>query len=97
MPFVEWIYCRMVVTSYTEEFPCPIAPARMFRALIVEASDLIPRLLPQFIRSVELVQGNGGAGSIEQVNFTEGTSTIDLRNGQPQRHQLCSIIFEHGS
>lgn len=66
----------MGVTSYTQEFRCPIAPDRMFRALIVESSDLIPRLLPQFIRSVELVQGDGGAGSIEQVNFTEGTSTF---------------------
>ncbi|PKH93986.1 hypothetical protein CRG98_049781, partial [Punica granatum] len=61
----------MGVTSFTQEFPCPISPARMFRALIVESSDLIPRLLPQFIKSVELVEGDGGAGSIERVNFTE--------------------------
>ncbi|PKI36896.1 hypothetical protein CRG98_042711, partial [Punica granatum] len=61
----------MGVTSFTQEFPCPISPALMFRALIVESSALIPRLLPQLIKSVELVEGDGGAGSIEQVNFTE--------------------------
>ncbi|KAK4795429.1 hypothetical protein SAY86_013423 [Trapa natans] len=63
----------MGVRTHTQEISCPIAPARMFRALIVEASSLIPRLLPQFIRNVELVQGDGGAGSIEQVNFTEAS------------------------
>ncbi|OWM71180.1 hypothetical protein CDL15_Pgr011307 [Punica granatum] len=63
----------MGVTSFTQEFPCPISPALMFRALIVESSALIPRLLPQLIKSVELVEGDGGAGSIEQVNFTEAS------------------------
>lgn len=65
----------MGATTITQELTCPIAPARMFKALIVESNTLIPKLLPQFIKSVELVQGNGGAGSIEQVNFTEGTYT----------------------
>lgn len=63
----------MGVTSFTQEFTCPIAPDRMFKALIVDSKTLIPNLLPQFIKSVDLVQGDGGAGSIEQVNFTEGT------------------------
>jgi len=63
----------MGATSITQELTCPIAAARMFKALIIEANALIPKLLPQFIKSVELVQGDGGAGSIEQVNFTEGT------------------------
>ncbi|XP_030528174.1 major strawberry allergen Fra a 1.07-like [Rhodamnia argentea] len=63
----------MGATSITQELTCPIAPARMFKALIVESNALIPKLLPQFIKSVELVQGDGGAGSIEQVNFTEAS------------------------
>lgn len=62
----------MGVTSITQEFLCPIAPARMFKALIIDSKNLIPRLLPQFIASVDVTQGDGGAGSIEQVNFTEG-------------------------
>lgn len=44
----------------------------MFKALILDSSNLIPKLLPQFIKNVELIQGDGGAGSIEQINFTEG-------------------------
>ncbi|KAM1086588.1 hypothetical protein ACFX2B_012080 [Malus domestica] len=63
----------MGVTSITQEFLCPIAPARMFKALIIDSKNLIPKLLPQFIASVDVTQGDGGAGSIEQVNFTEGS------------------------
>lgn len=62
----------MGVTNFTQEFTCPIAPSRMFKALILDSSNLIPKLLPQFVKSVDLIQGDGGAGSIEQVNFTEG-------------------------
>lgn len=62
----------MGCTSLTQEIPCPIAPARMFKALIVDSNKLIPKLLPQFIASVDVIQGNGGPGTIEQVNFTEG-------------------------
>ncbi|KAF8041655.1 hypothetical protein BT93_A0297 [Corymbia citriodora subsp. variegata] len=63
----------MGATTISQELTCPISPARMFKALIVESNALIPKLLPQFIKSVELVQGDGGAGSIEQVNFTEAS------------------------
>lgn len=45
----------------------------MFNALIVDSSSLIPKLLPQFIESVNIIQGDGGQGSIEQVNFSQGT------------------------
>ncbi|KAH7842375.1 hypothetical protein Vadar_004581 [Vaccinium darrowii] len=45
----------------------------MFTALIVDSKNLIPKLLPQFIKSVEVVEGDGGAGSIEQVNFSEAS------------------------
>ena len=62
----------MGVTIFRQEFVCPISAARMFTALIVDSKNLIPKLLPQFIASVDVIQGNGGSGSIEQVNFTEG-------------------------
>jgi hypothetical protein len=62
----------MGVTSFTQEFSCPIAPSRMYKALILESANLIPKLLPQFIKNVVVIQGDGGPGSIEQVNFTEG-------------------------
>ncbi|KAK0608370.1 hypothetical protein LWI29_029777 [Acer saccharum] len=64
----------MGVTSLSQEYTCPISPSRMFKALIVDSKNLIPKLLPEFIKSVHTVQGDGEPGSIEQVNFTEGSS-----------------------
>ncbi|XP_009793896.1 pathogenesis-related protein STH-2-like [Nicotiana tabacum] len=63
----------MGVAIFTQEFTSPIAPIRLFKALIVDSKSLIPKLLPQFVESVDLLQGDGGAGSIEQVNFTKGS------------------------
>ncbi|XVF56644.1 hypothetical protein PTKIN_Ptkin06aG0136500 [Pterospermum kingtungense] len=63
----------MGVTSFSQEFTSPVDAARMFKALIIDANTLIPKLLPQFIKSVDVIQGDGGAGTIEQVNFTQGS------------------------
>lgn len=61
----------MGVTTFTHEYSSPVAPSRMFKALITDSSNLLPKLLPQFIKDVS-VQGDGEAGTIEQVNFAEG-------------------------
>ncbi|KAI6692997.1 hypothetical protein NL676_020707 [Syzygium grande] len=45
----------------------------MFKALILDGDTLIPKLLPQAIKSVELIHGDGGPGSIKQMNFAEGS------------------------
>ncbi|KAK4425914.1 Major strawberry allergen Fra a 1.08 [Sesamum alatum] len=63
----------MGVTRIAQEFSSPIAPGRLFKALILDSNNLIPKLLPQPIKSVDILQGDGGAGSIEQVNFTESS------------------------
>ncbi|PKH99184.1 hypothetical protein CRG98_049671, partial [Punica granatum] len=59
----------MVVTCFTQEFKTVIAPSRMFRALILDSHNLIPKIAPQGIKSIEFIQGDGGAGSIKQTNF----------------------------
>ncbi|XP_010245449.1 PREDICTED: major allergen Pru ar 1-like [Nelumbo nucifera] len=62
----------MGVTTYTQEFTTSIAPSKMFKALILDSHNLIPKLMPQSIKSIEIIQGDGGAGSIKQTNFPEG-------------------------
>ncbi|KAA8543146.1 hypothetical protein F0562_021359 [Nyssa sinensis] len=61
----------MGVTCFTQEFSTPVAPAKMFKALIVDSHNLIPKLVPQSIKSIEFIEGDGGAGSIKQTNFPE--------------------------
>ncbi|XP_030463169.1 major allergen Pru ar 1-like [Syzygium oleosum] len=62
----------MGVTTYAQEFTTPVAPSRMFKALILDSHNLIPKIAPQGIKSIEFVEGDGGAGSIKVTNFAEG-------------------------
>lgn len=62
----------MGFASYTDEYTSPIAASRIFKASIVDSHNLIPKLLPQGIQSIELIQGDGGAGSIKKINFIDG-------------------------
>lgn len=62
----------MGISIFTQEYSSPIAASRMFEALIIDSRSLLPKLLPQFIKDVNVIEGDGGAGSIEQVNFSEG-------------------------
>ncbi|XP_027339330.1 pathogenesis-related protein STH-2-like [Abrus precatorius] len=63
----------MGVSTYTHDYSSPVAPSRMFKALITDSRTLLPKLLPQFIKEVKVIQGDGEAGSIEQVNFAEAS------------------------
>ncbi|KOM33469.1 pathogenesis-related protein STH-2-like [Vigna umbellata] len=63
----------MGITTYTQEYSSTVAPSRMFKALIVDSKNLLPKLLPQFVKDVNVIQGDGEAGSIEQVNFNEAS------------------------
>ncbi|XP_030545592.1 major allergen Pru ar 1-like [Rhodamnia argentea] len=70
----------MGVFTFMDEYSSPIPAARLFRALIVDSHNLIPKLMPQTIKSIDIVPGEGGAGSIRQINFTEGSQISCIKN-----------------
>ncbi|CAI9119001.1 OLC1v1020648C1 [Oldenlandia corymbosa var. corymbosa] len=63
----------MVAITYDHEVISSIPPARLFNAFIVNGDELIPKVLPQAIKSVEILEGDGGAGSIKVTTFGEGS------------------------
>ncbi|KAL1802466.1 hypothetical protein ACET3Z_031113 [Daucus carota] len=62
----------MGFASFTDEYTSVVAPSRIFKASILGSHNLIPKLLRQGIKSIEVIQGDGEAGSIKQVNFIDG-------------------------
>ncbi|KAJ0511372.1 putative Bet v I/Major latex protein [Helianthus annuus] len=60
----------MGVLTYTDEHTSPVPPARIFKASILDSHTLMPKLLPDAIKSIEFIKGDGGAGSIKQINFS---------------------------
>ncbi|XP_062150338.1 major allergen Pru ar 1-like [Alnus glutinosa] len=70
----------MGVIAYTDEYTSPIPPARLFKALVIDAHNLIPKLLPQVVKSIQIIQGDGGAGSIRKITFAEGSQFSTVKN-----------------
>ncbi|KAF8012144.1 hypothetical protein BT93_I0317 [Corymbia citriodora subsp. variegata] len=61
----------MGVVTYSQEFKSAVAPLRMFKALVLDSHNIIPKIVPGGIKSVEFIEGDGGVGSIKQTNFGE--------------------------
>ncbi|KAK7303738.1 hypothetical protein RJT34_14651 [Clitoria ternatea] len=70
----------MADLTFTEEFTSTVQAGRLFKALILDAPNLIPKLLPQAIKNIQLVEGNGGPGSIQQITIAEGDKTKHLKH-----------------
>ncbi|KAI3469330.1 hypothetical protein Pfo_025993 [Paulownia fortunei] len=63
----------MGIVTDIEEFTSSIPAPRLFKALILEADNLIPKIAPQAIQNIEILEGNGGPGTIKQINFAPGS------------------------
>lgn len=62
----------MGVFTYELEVVTRIPPSRMFQALVLDGDNLIPKIVPETIKNVELIEGNGGPGSIKKITFGRG-------------------------
>ena len=65
----------MGVITYDMEVTSSIPPAKMFQAFVLDADTLIPKVLPQAFKSVEILEGDGGAGTTKLITFGEGQYT----------------------
>ncbi|XP_047979878.1 probable intracellular pathogenesis-related protein T1 [Salvia hispanica] len=63
----------MVAITYDIEIPSSVAAAKMFKAMVLDADILIPKIMPQAIKNVEIVEGDGGAGTVKIIHFGEGS------------------------
>lgn len=67
----------MGVFTFEDETTSPVAPATLYKALVTDADNVIPKALDSF-KSVENVEGNGGPGTIKKITFLEGTYCFHL-------------------
>ncbi|KAK3417995.1 hypothetical protein EUGRSUZ_H03974 [Eucalyptus grandis] len=80
----------MGVFIFTDVYTSTIPPKRLSKALIVDSQNLIPKLMPQAINNIDIIQGDGGTGSsqlrsmknrVDELNeetFTYNYTMIDL-------------------
>ena len=62
----------MAVTTFSSDFTSSIPAARLFKALILDADNLFPKITLLAIKSIDTIEGEGGPGSIKQINFEQG-------------------------
>ncbi|RDX66915.1 hypothetical protein CR513_54264 [Mucuna pruriens] len=60
----------MGVFTFEDETTSPVAPARLYKALVNDVDNIVPKAVESF-KSVEILEGNGGPGSIKKINFVE--------------------------
>ncbi|XP_068661050.1 major strawberry allergen Fra a 1-2-like [Aristolochia californica] len=65
----------MVAGEYSRDAFSSVPPTRFWKAF-ADSGNLIPKLLPEVVASIELVEGNGGAGSVQKFNFKNGPSLV---------------------
>ncbi|KAH9613918.1 hypothetical protein KSS87_014916 [Heliosperma pusillum] len=71
----------MGVFTYTmAEIDSPVAPARLFQALSVDSHNLLPKVVPDFIQSIEVQGDPTTVGCVKQINLSEGRPYKYLKN-----------------
>ncbi|KAK9933887.1 hypothetical protein M0R45_021060 [Rubus argutus] len=63
----------MGVFTYETEFNSVIPPPKLFKAFVLDADNLIPKIAPQAVKSAEIVEGDGGVGTIKKIHLGEGS------------------------
>ncbi|KAF9607699.1 hypothetical protein IFM89_038239 [Coptis chinensis] len=61
----------MALSGFTLEISSPVAARILFNAGVVDGHNLGPKIMPQVIVSTEILEGDGGVGTIKQNNFTD--------------------------
>eukprot|EP01018_Ginkgo_biloba_P028179 Gb_21895 [translate_table: standard] len=59
----------MVAGTVTTEVVSTVEAKRLWKAMVKDGHNLLPKVLPDLISTISL-QGDGGVGSIRQINFT---------------------------
>ncbi|XP_020589709.1 pathogenesis-related protein 1-like [Phalaenopsis equestris] len=91
----------MVAGSITGEHLFPVSIDRAWKAIACEGYNLVPKLLPDFISSIELTEGDGGLGTLLKLNFTEAVEKFRITEEKievfdPEKHVIKYTIFEGG-
>ena len=62
----------MGVFTFEYEFTSTIVPVRLFKAFILDADNIIPKVAPEEVQHVEILEGDGGVGTVKKITFGKG-------------------------
>ncbi|KAF3438392.1 hypothetical protein FNV43_RR21154 [Rhamnella rubrinervis] len=62
----------MGVSTYEFELTSGIAPARFFKALVLDSDNVFPKVHPQSYKKIDIVSGDGGPGTVKKAHLGHG-------------------------
>lgn len=62
----------MGVITDEQELISSIPPAKLFKSFVLDADNLLPKILPGAFKSFETLEGDGGVGTVKLITFNEG-------------------------
>ncbi|GMN63423.1 hypothetical protein TIFTF001_032495 [Ficus carica] len=63
----------MGVYTTEHEITSTVSPTRVFKGFLLDADSVIAKVAPHAINQVEILEGNGGPGTIKKVTLGEGS------------------------
>ncbi|KAL1548144.1 major allergen Pru av 1-like [Salvia divinorum] len=78
----------MAPITVDHEISCSLTPQKLFKAFVVDANELMPKVVPNFFKSFQTIEGDGGVGSVTLVTFAEGS------NIKPAKHKIVEVDEE---
>ncbi|PIM98483.1 hypothetical protein CDL12_29036 [Handroanthus impetiginosus] len=70
----------MGAITYDMEIPSSIPASKMFKAVVLDADTLIPKIMPQAVKNVEILEGDGGVGTVKLIHFGEGSQYKSVKH-----------------
>lgn len=62
----------MGVLTYESEYTSTISAPRLFKAFVLDGDNLIPKIAPQAIKQTDILEGDGGVGTVKKIHFADG-------------------------
>ncbi|XP_068661418.1 major allergen Pru ar 1-like [Aristolochia californica] len=90
----------MVAGSYTHESVSPVPVSRLWKAS-ADTDKIVPKILPEIISSIVVLEGDGGVGTIKQINFTQAMKEFSYVKERvdavdPEKCVYKSTVLEGG-
>ncbi|KAI3690987.1 hypothetical protein L2E82_49200 [Cichorium intybus] len=70
----------MGVTTYDMEIETAVPAAKLYQSFILDGDTLVPKVAPQAMKSIEILEGDGGAGTIKLITFGEGSQFKSVKH-----------------
>eukprot|EP00253_Pinus_taeda_P013540 PITA_13540 len=85
----------MVSGTATSEDLTEVEARRLWNALVKDSHNLLPKIFPDFFSSITFLQGDGGVGTIKQLNFTPANKDFSYAKERVDEMDEEKMVFKY--